>query len=400
MGLPPRSLSIWHAAALLFSLRTGRTATSWHSLRICYALFYDPGWELPQYLAMGYVGDQLFARFDASTRAVLPQAPWAREVEKDDPHFWEWSSRRVSNTERRLKGDLAMVQEYHNLSRGFYTWQRMIGCELSRDGHKRGHYQYAYNGQDFISLDQETLTWTAADARAQVTKRSWEAEPLIAQSRNHFLEEECVELLQKFAEYGKPSLLRREPPVVKVSRKEDYDGLETLVCRAYGFYPKEINATWRRDREVWQQDQLHGSITPNADGTYHTWLSIRIDPKDRGRYQCRVAHAGLPEPLNLAWEEPGSSLGLMVGALLAVVVSATVLLAAGAIVYKKKHRREAHRAATRIHEVVDSLGSGVWDGAGGRGNEGSQPGVLWPAPWETCPALALGSWSTAGYHEM
>ncbi|XP_026582232.1 class I histocompatibility antigen, F10 alpha chain-like, partial [Pseudonaja textilis] len=94
------------------------------------------------------------------------------------------------------------------------------------------------------------------------------------------------------------------PPGVTLERSktEMEDGMETHICRLDGFYPREIDASWRRDGEVWLEETFHGSLAPNADGTYHYWLSIRIDPKERGRYRCHVEHDGLPEPLDLALE--------------------------------------------------------------------------------------------------
>ncbi|ETE56123.1 Major histocompatibility complex class I-related protein, partial [Ophiophagus hannah] len=62
--------------------------------------------------------------------------------------------------------------------------------------------------------------------------------------------------------------------------------METHVCRVDGFYPSEIDPSWTRDGEVWEEEIFHGFLAPNADGTYHYWLSIRIDPKERGRYRC------------------------------------------------------------------------------------------------------------------
>ncbi|KAG8148235.1 putative MHC class I antigen protein, partial [Naja naja] len=93
------------------------------------------------------------------------------------------------------------------------------------------------------------------------------------------------------------------PPGVTVRGKTEVeDGMETHVCRLDGFYPREIDAFWTRDGEVWEEETFHGSLAPNADGTYHYWLSIRIDPKERGRYRCHVEHDGLQEPLDLALE--------------------------------------------------------------------------------------------------
>ncbi|XP_066469293.1 major histocompatibility complex class I-related gene protein-like [Tiliqua scincoides] len=117
------------------------------------------------------------------------------------------------------------------------------------------------------------------------------------------LEEQCLLWLQKCLSCGQNALLRKEPPIVKVTRKDSYEGLETLLCRAHGFYPKEIDVTWRKDGKVRQEHTFHGVVSPNADGTYYTWLSIEIGPKERSRYQCHVEHDGLQDPLDVAVKE-------------------------------------------------------------------------------------------------
>ncbi|XP_032065659.1 major histocompatibility complex class I-related gene protein-like isoform X2 [Thamnophis elegans] len=342
MGVPIARLRLLSAVAVL--LLRGRCAGS-HSLRIFYTLVMASSQDVPHYTVVVYVDDQLAARFDSPTRRMLPQMSWLHKME-EDPHFWDLASRRVSTTERRFKTDLAILHSYHNSSRGFYSWQRVIGCDLSKDGRKSGVYQYGYDGEDFISLDQKTLTWTAVDVRAQVTKRRWEAEPFIAQSRNNFLEQECIQLLQKCMMYGNESLLRKEAPVVKVTRSVQYNGMETLVCRIYGLYPKEIDATWKKDGEVWEQDTFRGGVLPNSDGTYHAWLSIEVDPKERDRYRCHVDHVGLLEPLNLAWVEPAlvPDMGLVAGVV--GVVVATIFIAVGVTVYVKKCGRNTYRSAS------------------------------------------------------
>ena len=85
----------------------------------------------------------------------------------------------------------------------------MYGCELREDGSKRGHMQDAYDGRDHLALDKETLTWTAACPKAQITKEKWEKDPTLAQRRKAYLEEICIEWLQRYLDYGKERLLRR-----------------------------------------------------------------------------------------------------------------------------------------------------------------------------------------------
>uniref|UniRef100_A0ACB8EF57 Uncharacterized protein n=1 Tax=Sphaerodactylus townsendi TaxID=933632 RepID=A0ACB8EF57_9SAUR len=107
--------------------------------------------------------------------------------------------------------------------------------------------------------------------------------------------------------------LSTEAPTVKVAQKAGYDGRETLICRAHGFYPKEIEVTWMKDGEDQKPDTFTGGVLPNSDGTYHTWLSIEVDSQERDRFRCQVAHDSLPEPLDFTWEEPASDLGLILG---------------------------------------------------------------------------------------
>lgn len=91
---------------------------------------------------------------------------------------------------------------------GFHTYQRMIGCELLEDGNTTGFLQYAYDGEDFIIFDKDTLSWTAIDNVAHITKRAWEANWHELQYQKNWLEEECIAWLKRFLEYGKETLQR------------------------------------------------------------------------------------------------------------------------------------------------------------------------------------------------
>nr|XP_060623105.1 T-cell surface glycoprotein CD1a-like [Anolis sagrei ordinatus] len=125
-------------------------------------------------------------------------------------------------------------------------------------------------------------------------------------------------------------------PEVMVTRKEEHDGMETLICHVRGFYPKDIDIDWTRGGEVWQQDVFHGLVSPNSDGTYYTWRSIKVDPKEREHYKCHVEHDALQNPVDVAWKVPASKLGL-IGC---VVVVLLLLIAVIAVYFKKRQHRK------------------------------------------------------------
>ncbi|NXW82269.1 HA1F protein, partial [Alopecoenas beccarii] len=115
---------------------------------------------------------------------------------------------------------------------GAHTMQCMTGCDLLDDGSIRGFYQYAYDGRDYIALDLDTMTFTAADVAAQNTKRKWEKDGTEAERQKHYVENTCIEWLKKYVSYGQAVLERKEPPTVRVSGTEAH-GTLTLRCRAH-----------------------------------------------------------------------------------------------------------------------------------------------------------------------
>ena len=84
----------------------------------------------------------------------------------------------------------------------------MYGCYVGPDGLLlHGYDQYGYDGRDYIALNEDLRSWTAADTAAQISKRKWE-EAGAAVSERNYLEGECVEWLRRYLETGKDTLLR------------------------------------------------------------------------------------------------------------------------------------------------------------------------------------------------
>ena len=84
----------------------------------------------------------------------------------------------------------------------------MYGCDVGPDGLLlRGFMQYGYDGRDYIALNEDLRSWTAADTAAQVSKRKIEAAGGAEGHRNS-LEGRCVESLRRYLEIRKDTLQR------------------------------------------------------------------------------------------------------------------------------------------------------------------------------------------------
>lgn len=91
---------------------------------------------------------------------------------------------------------------------GSHILQWMVSCEVGPDMHLLGaHYQAAYDGSDYITLNEDLSSWTAVDMVSQITKSKFESAGT-AEYFRAYVEGECLELLHRFLQNGKEILQR------------------------------------------------------------------------------------------------------------------------------------------------------------------------------------------------
>uniref|UniRef100_E9Q0G4 Histocompatibility 2, T region locus 5 n=1 Tax=Mus musculus TaxID=10090 RepID=E9Q0G4_MOUSE len=310
-----------------------------HSMRYFETAVSRPGLGEPWFISVGYVDDTQFVRFDgdAENPRMEPRAPW---MEQEGPEYWERETQIAKGHEQGFQGSLRNLLHYYNQSAGgSHTFQRMYGCDLGSDGRLlRGYWQFAYDGSDYIALNQDLKTWTAADLAAQITRRRWE-QGGVAETLRAYLEDPCLEWLRRYLELGKETLLRTDPPKVHVTHHPRSEDDVTLRCWALGFYPADITLTWQLNGEELTQDMELVETRPAGDGTFQKWASVVVPLGKEQNYTCHVYHEGLPEPLTLRWEPRPSRDSNMV--IIAVLVVLGVVIIIGAMVpFVLKSRRK------------------------------------------------------------
>uniref|UniRef100_A0A2K5MSP1 Ig-like domain-containing protein n=1 Tax=Cercocebus atys TaxID=9531 RepID=A0A2K5MSP1_CERAT len=297
-----------------------------------------PGRGGHRFIAVGYVDDTQFLRFDsdAASPRMEPRAPW---VEQERPEYWEEETRNTKAHAQTDRVNLRTLLGYYNQSEaGSHTLQVMYGCHLGPDGRLlRGYEQFAYDGKDYIALNEDLRSWTAADMAAQNTQRKWEAADVAEQMRA-YLEGECLEWLRRHLENGKETLQRADPPKTHVTHHPISDHEATLRCWALGFYPAEITLTWQRDGEEQTQDTELVETRPTGDGTFQKWAAVVVPSGKEQRYTCHVQHEGLPKPLTLRWEPSSQPTIPIVGIIAGLVLLGAVVTGAvvAAVIWRRK----------------------------------------------------------------
>uniref|UniRef100_A0A2K6GFL2 Ig-like domain-containing protein n=1 Tax=Propithecus coquereli TaxID=379532 RepID=A0A2K6GFL2_PROCO len=358
MEVSPRTLLLLLSGVLALT----ETWAGSHSLRYFDTAVSRPGRGEPRFISVGYVDDTQFVRFDsdAENPRMEPRAPW---VEQEGPEYWDRNTRISKNDARTYRVNLRTLRGYYNQSEaGSHTVQRMYGCDVGPDGRLlRGYRQYAYDGADYLALNEDLRSWTAADTAAQITKRKWEAAGAAEDSRN-YLEGKCVDWLRRYLELGKDTLQRADPPKTHVTHHPISEREATLRCWALGFYPAEITLTWQRDGEDQTQDTELVETRPAGDGTFQKWAAVVVPSGEEQKYMCHVQHEGLPEPLTLRWEPPSQPSVPMVGIVAGLVLLGAVLTGAvvAAVMWRKKSSGSDSAQGSDVSLTACKGEAGLW----------------------------------------
>ncbi|XP_050956715.1 class I histocompatibility antigen, F10 alpha chain-like, partial [Labeo rohita] len=232
---------------------------------------------------------------------------------------------------------------------GVHTFQLMYGCQLDDDGSTRGYYQYGYDGEDFISLDKSTLTWNAANPQAVITKIKWETkERQFGEYWKGYLENTCIEWVQKYVGYGKSTLERKVSPQVSLLQK---DPSSPVTCHATGFYPSGVTISWQKNKHDNDEDVDLGELITNEDGTFQKTSTLNVKPDEwkKNVYECVVEHQGKTISSILTEDKirtnygSGSSDSVPIGLIVGAIAAVLLLVLIGGVVFKIYQKKKGFK---------------------------------------------------------
>uniref|UniRef100_A0A7N9D659 Ig-like domain-containing protein n=1 Tax=Macaca fascicularis TaxID=9541 RepID=A0A7N9D659_MACFA len=129
--MAPRTLLLLLSGALALT----ETWAGSHSMRYFSTAVSRPGrWE-PRFIAVGYVDDTQFVRFDSDAESPRME-PRARWIEQEGPEYWEEETRKAKDAAQSFRVGLGILRGYYNQSEAGEWSQR--GAQVTTPPHPHG----------------------------------------------------------------------------------------------------------------------------------------------------------------------------------------------------------------------------------------------------------------------
>nr|XP_061821870.1 class I histocompatibility antigen, F10 alpha chain-like [Nerophis lumbriciformis] len=301
--------------------------------------------NFPEYVIVGYVDGVEISYYDSNIRKAESKQDWMNKITAEDPKYWQRQTEISVRNELIAKHNLEVRKKRFNQTGGVHIDQWMYGCEWNDETDEvKGWDQRGYDGEDYISLDMKTWTFTAAKPQAFPDKLKWDQNIFILDYQKYYYTERCPSYLKKYVKNGKKVLMRTELPEVFLLQKTPSS---PVTCMATGFYPDLADLFWRKDGEQIFEDVEHGELLPNHDGTFQMSVELKVEvtAEVEGKYECVFQLSGVKEDLvtklerrsilSNASHEDNWSVAL---AATAAVVAVAAVLAAIIIVMVRRHR--------------------------------------------------------------
>lgn len=190
---------------------------------------------------------------------------------------------------------------------------------------------YSYDGQNFLSFDDENQVWVASVTAAKATKMKWDNVSDLKKYTMGYLENECMEWMNTFLRFQRENGTTRTydadhsrdlrpwlaqmadadlafsspavPDVFLFAGKSKVEENIILTCMATGFSSLHTVLQMKRNgRILSKEDGVESSgVRPNGDDTYQIRDHVEIFKSDESTYTCEVIDVPSKLHLHKVW---------------------------------------------------------------------------------------------------
>uniref|UniRef100_A0A8D0A4Q4 Ig-like domain-containing protein n=2 Tax=Sander lucioperca TaxID=283035 RepID=A0A8D0A4Q4_SANLU len=317
-----------------------------HSLTYIYTAFSKPV-GLPgihEFTAMGLLNGRMIDYFDSDNQTKVPKQAWMKERLPAD--YWDKGTQSRQSKQQWFKVNIDILKtRMRQNDTDLHVLQWRHGCKGEmKDGVVKftsGVDMYSYDGNDFLSFDDANSVWVAPTDAAVVTKRKWDGVQVLKEYTKGYLENECIEWLGKFIDYGQKQLQVAIPPKVHLfTRNTKVEANILLTCLATGFLPKDIILRMKRNGRILTKVDgvVTSSVLPNGDETFQRRDSVEILRSDLSTYTCEVIHQASNVHVEEEWDHklnPSNNSGPAIGGAIVVVLVIVIVVGVLLVLFKK-----------------------------------------------------------------
>ncbi|XP_008533587.1 T-cell surface glycoprotein CD1a-like [Equus przewalskii] len=280
--------------------------------------FYNNSWV--QSLCSGWLGELQTHEWDSNCGNTIFLWPWSKG---------NFSNKEWMEVERLIHMFFTGIpRAFHNHASQWqleYPFELQIagGCELHFGGASVGFLRIAYQGSDFLSLqDTSWLPSPKGGSRAQQVSKLFNLDTVFLRIKHRMVTDTCPRFLLSLLDAGKADLQQQVQPEAWLSSgPSSGPGRLMLICHVSGFHPKPIWVMWMKGEQGHPGTQ-QSDVLPNADGTWYLRKSLDVETSKTAGLSCRVRHSSLGgQDIILSWERH-SSMGWI---FLAVIVPLVLL---------------------------------------------------------------------------
>ncbi|XP_041068056.1 class I histocompatibility antigen, F10 alpha chain-like isoform X2 [Carcharodon carcharias] len=295
--------------------------------------------DFPEVTNVALVNGVQLNYHDTNIMRMIPRQQFM--AESFSVEYWEYLTGLGNTRSDMAKENLNTMMKSTNQTSGIHIFQWIMNVEVTEDGSMKRSMRVGFDGNDYISLEPDRMSWVASNQNAVRIKDKWNSDQSWNEYWKKHLQQGFVQDLKECSQAGKEYFERKVQPEVFISRSDPSSQykLLTLSCLVTGFYPVDIEVSWLRNGEV-MSETLSSGVRPNHNGTHQIQKEIEINAGDEDQYSCQIEHSSLAESKLYQWEIPEKSGQLLHPGIVSGLVSAGIfILGIIGVFICKRHRR-------------------------------------------------------------